>query len=336
MRRSTSSRPRARSRRTRNEFGLGLNYVVRDSMLTLALSSSKEPDYEADAFERRCRAGGVRRHDDGEPGLHARLRQGRQARCRLLRQREALAVPARRDADPEPRLAAQRQRRGDLRRRLPRQPVPRRARFRRPVPERNPRTRTSRAIKLRTIGDLGSRNAVRAEYRYFWDTWDIRAHTAEAGYSRYFGDLWLADAFVRYNTQSGALFYSDNATSETTLHLAQPPALHLRQRCAGRKGRPTRTARWPARYELKLTGAYEAVRFDYKDFTDMRNGSPYSFIGQRCCSWSCRPRSEEGQRNVRTMQDPDGRLALALALIAAPATWSAEPQAPASTAASRR
>ena len=49
------------------------------------------------------------------------------------------------------------------------------------VPERNPRTRSSRAIKLRAIGDLGARNVVRAEYRYFWDTWDIKAHTVEVG-----------------------------------------------------------------------------------------------------------------------------------------------------------
>ena len=43
------------------------------------------------------------------------------------------------------------------------------------VPERNPRTRSARAVKLRVIGDLGSRDAMHADYRYFWDTWDIKA-----------------------------------------------------------------------------------------------------------------------------------------------------------------
>ena len=38
------------------------------------------------------------------------------------------------------------------------------------------------------------------EYRYFSDTWDIKAHTAEIGYSRYFGENWLADSFFRYYT----------------------------------------------------------------------------------------------------------------------------------------
>ena len=79
------------------------------------------------------------------------------------------------------------------------------------VPERNPRTRTSRALKFRVIGDLGDRNAARAEYRYFWDTWDIKAHTLEAGYSRYVGTDWLADGFTRFYKQNEALFYSDNA-----------------------------------------------------------------------------------------------------------------------------
>ena len=83
------------------------------------------------------------------------------------------------------------------------------------VPERNPRTRSGRAIKLRLVGDLGSRDAMHVEYRYFRDTWDIKAHTAEIGYSRYFGENWLADTFFRYYTQQHALFYSDNATSET-------------------------------------------------------------------------------------------------------------------------
>ena len=54
-----------------------------------------------------------------------------------------------------PRLFGQRQPRGGVRRRLPRQPLPRGARLRRRRAERNPRTRTSRALKFRMIGDLG-------------------------------------------------------------------------------------------------------------------------------------------------------------------------------------
>src|SRR5205814_8173989 len=91
------------------------------------------------------------------------------------------------------------------------------------VPERNPRTRSSRALKFRVIGDLGSRNSVHADYRYFWDTWAIKAHTAEIGYSRYIGEAWLADAFLRFYKQGPAPFYSANAPPETTCAARNPP-----------------------------------------------------------------------------------------------------------------
>src|SRR6185436_15383622 len=72
------------------------------------------------------------------------------------------------------------------------------------VPERNPRTRSARALMLRVKGDLGSRDALSASYRYYRDTWEIKGHTVELGYSRYFQDAWLADAYLRYYTQNNA------------------------------------------------------------------------------------------------------------------------------------
>ena len=49
------------------------------------------------------------------------------------------------------------------------------------VPERLPPTRTSRTLQFRTVGEVVSNVSVRAEYRYFWDTWDIAAHTIGVG-----------------------------------------------------------------------------------------------------------------------------------------------------------
>jgi hypothetical protein len=46
----------------------------------------------------------------------------------------------------------------------------------------------------------------------------------------------------------------------------------------GLGGKVTWTAyRNPGQFEVKLNGAYEWLRFKYSDFTDIRNGSPYSF-----------------------------------------------------------
>ena len=69
------------------------------------------------------------------------------------------------------------------------------------VPERVPRTRSSRAVRLSTLGDIGSgseRWAVRGEFRHFWDNWGIKAETLEVGSSRYFGSSWLADVSARW------------------------------------------------------------------------------------------------------------------------------------------
>jgi hypothetical protein len=129
---------------------------------------------------------------------------------------------------------------------------------------------------LRAVGDLGSRDALRAEYRYFWDTWDIRASTVELGYSRYFGELWLGDAYLRYYTQGHALFYSDNAQAET-LYVSRNRQLSSFKSY----GLGTRVAyswkRVPGKYEIKLNGALERARFNFNDFTDIRDGSKYSY-----------------------------------------------------------
>ena len=143
------------------------------------------------------------------------------------------------------------------------------------VAERTPRTRSARAIKFRLIGDLGSRDAVHADYRYFWDNWDIKAHTAEVGYSRYFGEQWLADTSLRFYRQDHALFYSDNATEETTYisrnrQLSTFSSVGLGAKVAYN----LRTV--PGKYALKLNGAYEYTSFKFSDFTDLRTGEAYA------------------------------------------------------------
>jgi hypothetical protein len=144
------------------------------------------------------------------------------------------------------------------------------------VPERTPRTRSSRAVKLRLVGDLGSRDAMHVGYRYFSDTWDIKAHTAEIGYSRYFGENWLADTYLRYYTQSAALFYSDNATSET-LFVSRNRQLSTFENMGLGAKLSYNLRKVPGRYDLKLNGSYEFTRFKFKDFTDLRDGSLYSY-----------------------------------------------------------
>jgi len=147
------------------------------------------------------------------------------------------------------------------------------------VPERNPRTRTGRAVKLRSINDTGalvSRSSLRVEYRYYWDTWDIQAHTYEIGGAKYLGQSFLLDVSLRGYSQGKALFYSDNAQSETLYVSRNRQLSTFRSTSVSAKLSYT----WPglpAGYDLKVTGVYELKQFRFSDFTDLRNNTPYSY-----------------------------------------------------------
>ena len=264
-------------RETRTEYGFSADYVYRDSQITLATSSSQEPDYTANrlgidvaqevfggmttvslGFTRG--ADKVGKRNAPEFSDVARHWQYRFGVTQILTPRWIGSANFEALADDGYLGSPYRVARV----------------FGAAVPERNPRTRSGRALKFRVIGDLGSRDALHVDDRYYRDTWAIKAHTAEAGYSRYFGEAWLADGFLRLHTQKGALFYSDNATSETT-YVSRNRQLSTFN-SIGLGGKVAYTVRKvPGRYEVKLNGGYEYVRFKYSDFTDIRNGSAYGF-----------------------------------------------------------
>lgn len=260
----------------RNAFTVGADYVVRDALLSISAETSKEPDYKANAVTlgvsqevfggmTTVSLGYTKGSDDvgkKDEGFfdYAKHWQYRLGLTQILTPRLIASLNFEADADDgylgNPYRAARV--------------------FGAAVPERNPRTRSSRAIKLSVIGDLGSRNSVRGEYRYFWDTWGIKAHTFDAVYSRHFGDQWLADATLRYYTQDKALFYSDNATTET-LYVSRNRQLSTFND-VGLGGRVSYMwKRVPGQYEIKLNGQFEFVRYKFKDFTDIRDGSLYTY-----------------------------------------------------------
>ena len=260
----------------RTEYGFSADYAVRDSTMTLALTSSKEPDYTADyvsldvaqevfgglstvslGYTRGADKVGKKNVGFFDTATHWKYRLGL---TQILT--PTWIASANFEAMSDDGFLGSPYRVARV--------------FGAVVPERNPRTRTGRAVKFRAIGDIGSRSAVRAEYRYYWDTWAIKAHTVEFGYSRYFGDAWLVDASLRYNTQQHALFYSDNAATET-LYVSRNRQL-ASFNSLGLGGKVTYTAgKLQGKYEIKLNGSYERVRFKYSDFTDVRTGSAYSF-----------------------------------------------------------
>jgi hypothetical protein len=264
-------------RERRNEYGFSADYVYRDSQITFAASTSKEPDYTANTgsldisqevfggmttvslgFTRG--SDDVGKHNSPEFKDHATHWQYRLGVTQILTPRWVASANFEAIADDGFLGSPYRGARV----------------FGAVVPERNPRTRSSRAAKFRLIGDLGSRDSVHAEYRYFWDNWEVKAHTMELGYSRYFGDKWLADSFLRFYKQDHALFYSDNAQTETTYVSRNRQLSSFND--IGLGGKVAYTWRKvPGQYEVKLNGALEYTRYKFDDFTDLRTGSLYSY-----------------------------------------------------------
>ena len=261
----------------RTEYGLQADYVYRNAKLSLSGSSSKEPDYTAnrvgldvaqEVFGGMSTVSmGFTHGDDkvgkhGDPGFSAIAThwQYRLGSSLILSPRWITSLNLEALADDgflgSPYRVAYV--------------------FGAAVPERVPSTRSSRALKWRLVGDLGSRDAMQVGYRYFWDTWGIKASTLDVTYSRYFGDDWLADITLRYHTQQHALFYSDDALAETRYVSRNRQLSTFHDISLGGKLAYT-LKKVPGQYDITLNGAYEYVQYKFKDFTDIRTGQLYHY-----------------------------------------------------------
>lgn len=264
-------------RETRRVWELGGDLVVRDTLVSLSASRSQEPDYVADAVGvdvsqevfggmTTVSLGFTRGRDDVgrkdigffDAARHWRYRLGA---TQVLSPRWVASLNLEAVADSgylgNPYRAARV--------------------FGAAVPERHPRTRTSRAVRAATAYDLGDRSALKAEYRYFWDTWAIRAHTAQVGHTRWFGDRLLLDAHVRLYRQSQALFYRDDATVDT-LYLSRNRQLAAFDNRSIAARATWRAGRWADRYDVTLNGGWELMHLSYGNFTDLRTGRPYRHL----------------------------------------------------------
>jgi hypothetical protein len=75
--------------------------------------------------------------------------------------------------------------------------------------ERYPHTRTGGAVSINAKYYLRWRAAIDANYRYFTDTWGIKAQGGQLGYTLPAFRRWTFDAHARYYRQTRADFYAD-------------------------------------------------------------------------------------------------------------------------------
>ncbi len=143
-------------------------------------------------------------------------------------------------------------------------------------PEKYPRTRTSNAAALRGLHYLPWRASVFGEYRFFDDTWDVRAHNIEAGYTHTLWGRWILEAKYRYYTQDKAEFYSDLFSGpDVQNHMGRDKELsEFHSHTAGigvsydfiKDG-------WSYIDRGSITFQWERIWFDYDDFRDIRDTS---------------------------------------------------------------
>lgn len=264
---------------TREERSLGLDYLVQDSLISVSGTISKEPDYSADSASLDVKhdlfggmttlsLGYTRGWDivgkHGSPGFAATADhwQYRLGATQILTPRWLMSLNYEGIADQ-----------GYL------QSPYRVARvLGAATPERDPNTRASRSVEWRVVGDVGShtRSAVRAQYRYFWDTWGIHAQTTEVGYSRYLGERWTADGYLRYYTQRHAVFYSNDFTTDMT-YVSRNRQLGTFWDLGPGVKMTYAAGRVFSRFNLSVNAAYQWMHFHYSDFTDIRTGRLYAF-----------------------------------------------------------
>lgn len=267
----------------REEMGVGIDYLQGNSLVSMAVTSSKENDYLADTYSINVS------HDlfDGLTTLSLGFSQGKDTVQRVdtsfeelvnrynyriglsqVLSRTLLLGIAFEDVAEEGYLS---------------NPYRAARVLGAYLPERYPRARDSQALAFRLIKGFGSdarplSTSARMDYRYYRDTWGIHAHTLSLGVQRYLGERWVMEGRFRYYQQNAASFYSDNFPIEMTYMARDKELSTFQDYSLGFKfSWMFARQRFLIFNRASLNLSYDYVYFNYDDFTDPRTGEIYSF-----------------------------------------------------------
>lgn len=271
-------------RDTRNEYGFGVDYLYGNSLMSATLTSSEENDYRSDTYSlgvshdlfgglTTLSLGYGQGHDiimrTNDPAfLQSADRYNFRLGVTQILTRTSLISLSYEDVTDNGYLSNpyRTARAGGA-----------------SVPEIYPHTRDSQAVAVRYLYGYSRDNqpvhrSYKFEYRYSQDTWGIHSHTASIAMQRKFGPRWLGEFHIRHYRQNAAAFYNDNFPVLMTYMARDKELSTFSDYSVGAKFSWTFLDRklWFLT-RASLSFAYDHIKFDYDDFTDVRNGQPYSF-----------------------------------------------------------
>ena len=150
------------------------------------------------------------------------------------------------------------------------------------VPEVYPRTRDSHAVALGAVKGLGSNegqlgSSVYLRYRYFWDTWSIRAQTIELGYANRLDERWQVEPRFRHYKQSAASFYADDFSTQMVFIARDRELSDFSDNALGVKASYLLFNNRFSLSRATLNFDYETIHYRYNNFTDVRTGGLYEY-----------------------------------------------------------
>jgi Protein of unknown function (DUF3570) len=150
------------------------------------------------------------------------------------------------------------------------------------VPEVYPRARDSYAVAVGVVKGVGSddgqlKGSAYLRYRYFWDTWNIRAQTVELGYASRMDERWVVEPRLRHYGQTAASFYADNFTTQMVYMARDRELSDFYNNALGVKASYQLLNNRFNLSRITLNFDYEFIRYHYNNFTDVRTGQLYAY-----------------------------------------------------------
>lgn len=137
-----------------------------------------------------------------------------------------------------------------------------------------PDTHTSTAVQVQAKYYLPYRAAVTGLYRYFSDTWGVVGNTYELDYTHPIANKWIFEGRARYYKQTAANFYSDLfpfANSQNFTARDQNLAALDNITLGAKVTYAFLPDGWKFFKRGTVTGDVSRIRFNYKDFRDIRD-----------------------------------------------------------------